>query len=168
MKTISIVRHAKSSWEHPELCDFDRPLRNKGLRRTQKVCEVIKQMELLPDQILSSRAKRALKTSELLCENLGWNTDIIKGVDEFYPGNVISFINQIKMMDDRTGHLLIVGHNPGVTDLLNHLAMNNGVDWIPTSGFAVLTSDIECWSNVEPNEWKIVHYIVPKQILNNE
>lgn len=164
MITLSILRHAKSSWDYPDLSDFDRPLRNKGIKRTQKVCTYLLERKIEPDLVLSSKAIRAMDTAKQVVENLNLEKSIIQGVEDFYPGSTSAFFNAMKQTDVEVNHLMVVGHNPSITDFANQLLVNKVIDWVPTSGLILLNNNADSWQDVQFKEWNLEDYIIPKQI----
>lgn len=163
MKTVSIFRHAKSSWENPHLDDFERPLLPKGINRTKKIINFIKAQELFPDIIYSSPAIRARHTAELLNENLKPKHQI-QWIESFYPGSVRQIIGQVQQTTKSLNHIMLVGHNPSLSDLAAKFTNDRNEWWIPTSGLVVFTFDIDSWNQLSTNQGKLLHYIKPKTL----
>lgn len=166
MKTLSILRHAKSSWEYPELVDFDRPILTKGVKRTILVCNELRRNNSFPDSIILSPALRAKETAAIVVEQLGLN-DIKNQTNKLlYPGYAKSMVEIISTTENSIEHVMIVGHNPGLTDLANHFLPNDSVDWIPTSGLVQIEFDSTSWKDITSNNAKWKRYLVPKELKN--
>lgn len=167
MKTLSILRHAKSSWEYPDLSDFERPLLNKGVKRTLLICKVLAENNSIPELIITSSAKRAKETAKIVLDKLNVPLHNLKKNKEFYPGYAKTFLKEISDVDKNISHLMIVGHNPGLTDLAYQLVKDENIDWIPTSGLVQITFDCEEWSEIDFSNAKLLNYLIPKQLKHN-
>lgn len=163
MKRLTIMRHAKSSWEFPELSDFERPLIEKGIKRTLRTCRFLHEKQLYPDTIFSSPALRAKDTAMLVAKNLPV-THEIQWIEPFYPGNPAAFIKQLSKADNSLNHILVIGHNPGLSNFACLLLNSTETDWIPTSGCAIIDIDIEKWEEPFAAKGKLLHYIKPKEL----
>ncbi|MCK9207786.1 MAG: histidine phosphatase family protein [Salinivirgaceae bacterium] len=163
MKVLSLMRHAKSSWEWPGLSDFDRPLLEKGIQRTHRTCQFMQEQKLLPQLVFSSRAVRARETALLVTECLKMKVEPL-WVEAFYPGGVRDFLKQLAAIDDQVHHILIIGHNPGISDFACHVLNNQMAEWIPTSGCVSLELDILNWKDAVAGKAKLLHYIKPKEL----
>ncbi|MBI9068330.1 MAG: histidine phosphatase family protein [Salinivirgaceae bacterium] len=163
MKTLTIFRHAKSSWDNADLSDFERPLLPKGIKRTKKSCQWMKENNIIPDLIVSSPAERAKLTAQIIQEQIG--SDIkIEFETNMYPGNQDQILEILENTDINCNHLLIIGHNPGITDITNCLTGEENIEWMPTSGFATLFFDTNKWSRIRNKKAQLMHYIEPKGI----
>jgi len=146
MKTLLILRHAKSSWKDEELDDHERPLNKRGLNDAPRMGEVIKEHDLVPEYILSSSAVRAHLTAELAAEQCGYEGEI-GGGRELYSFASADYLDALEKVDDGYSRVMVVGHNPGLEELAEWLT---GVyTSLPTATLAVLRLDIEHWSELE-------------------
>ncbi len=166
MKTLSILRHAKSSWDYPELSDFDRPLLNKGVKRTLLVCNSLLLEKSIPDLIISSPAVRALETVSIVVDKLNLNTNNSTINKLFYPGYSKTFADVILKIENRVNHLMLVAHNPGLTDLANRFLNNDSIEWIPTSGLVQIVFSCETWKDINTENASLKRYLVPKELKN--
>ena len=144
MKTLTLLRHAKSSWKHPGLDDFDRPLNKRGLRDAPAMGERLAQRESLPDRCLSSPAVRATATAVAVAEALGYPVDAIAWEPRIYEAASASLLDVLRAQPDTARHILLVGHNPGMTDFANALT-GDSLDNLPTAAAYTLTLPIEHW-----------------------
>lgn len=163
MKTLTIFRHAKSSWEFTDLQDHERPLLPKGEKRTKKSCAWLKKNQVIPDLIITSPAVRADITARMILDILALNIPIQLN-SSLYPGTEEQIIEILEEIPDKYNHVLIVGHNPGLTDVANMLLKEEIIEWMPTSGFATLQMDIDNWANIADVQADLAYYIEPKNI----
>ena len=150
MKTLILTRHAKSSWKHPFLADIDRPLNKRGERDAPVMGKRLSRRNLIPDALVTSPAARALATATAISEPLGYPTGKIIVEDVLYEASKDRLLDAIYSLDDAWGTVMIVAHNPGLTDLVNEL-FPYPVANMPTCGVAVLKFDIENWSDLGRN-----------------
>lgn len=164
MKTVSVVRHAKSSWEFPEIPDCERPLLPKGVKRTLALCGYLEEHQLIPDLLVSSTAVRAYETALLVRDALKLKSPIEKN-QLFYPGFAPDILEELRKTPNEVNHIMIFGHNPSVTDLVNRLAGKEVTEWLPTSGLITFQLDINQWNEVTETKGKILHKVYPKKLL---
>jgi phosphohistidine phosphatase len=164
MKTLVLVRHAKSSWDSPGLSDFDRPLNERGKKDAPEMAKRLKEKGIRPDLLVSSPAKRAKKTAKLFADEFNIDHDNIKLVDDLYLATQPAFHEAIASLDDEVETAILFSHNPGITEYVS-LLTNVRVDGMPTcAAFAVLaeTSD---WKNFQHAEKKFLFFDYPKNPL---
>jgi phosphohistidine phosphatase len=149
MKRLLLVRHAKSSWNHPGLDDFDRPLNKRGKHDAPMMAERLARRGIRPDAIVVSPAKRAKRTAKLLAEGMGVSQDHVRDEAQIYEASVPMLLQVIAGFDDNWSFVMLVGHNPGLTSLVNALA-GSVIDNLPTCGVADISLDIERWRDVAP------------------
>ncbi len=147
MKTLVIVRHAKSSWSDPGLPDHDRPLNKRGLRDAPLMGSVLAELGPPVDRVLSSSAARALATAELVVEEMGLPLDEIIIEEGLYHASSGEMIEIITEQEDYLDGLMLFGHNPGMTNLVNRLS-NLDLDNLPTSGAVILQYAVELWQDI--------------------
>ncbi|MEA3439840.1 MAG: histidine phosphatase family protein [Chloroflexota bacterium] len=164
MKTLFILRHAKSSWKHHDLADHDRPLNKRGVRDAVRMGELLRREELLPDLILSSSAVRARRTVELFIAGSGFEGELVVNRDLYahYPE---AYLDQLIMVDDRYGSVMVVGHNPGVEELLE--ALTGEWERMPTAALAQVSLSIRSWSELEgETQGELVNLWRPKELTS--
>jgi len=130
VKTLIIARHAKSSWDDPAMSDFDRPLNARGLRDLPRMAAALKARDLTPDLILSSPARRARTTAEHYHEVLGGTLQLDERI---YEASLMSLIYLAQEAFEQYNTVMIVGHNPGLTMLIDRLS-NKAIGNLPTAG----------------------------------
>ena len=159
VKTLYLCRHAKSSWKNPDLADFDRPLNNRGKRDAPEAGKRLQATGAKPQLLISSPAKRAIKTAQEVAAQLGYPKRKISTDERVYGGDLLSVIHKI---DDSHGCVALFGHNPGLTGLAEWLT-GERIGNIPTSGICGIKFDLPSWSQVDNHTGKLVFFDYPKK-----
>jgi phosphohistidine phosphatase len=160
-KTLYLVRHAKSSWSNPLLTDKDRPLNQRGRKSAPDMGRRLAEQGHRPDLILSSPAKRAFSTAKKIAGALDYDeAEIVKDNSLYFSGTG-SMLKMLDGLDDRYQKVMIVGHNPALTSLLNILC-DTMVDNMPTCAVAVIGFDVESWSELDMANSELLAYDFPK------
>lgn len=164
MKTLLLMRHAKSSWENSALSDHDRPLNKRGESACRLMGTFLGEQDLIPDRIICSTAVRARKTVEGLLETLPFADDIDYTRD-LYHADVDTMLEQLQLLPDDIEISMLVGHNPGMDDFLDIICDEQ--EHMPTAAIAEIKFDISHWHDLTDrtsaelkNLWK------PKEIQN--
>ena len=147
MKTLVIVRHAKSSWNDPGLSDHERPLNKRGLRDAPMMGARLAEWGPPVDRVISSSAVRALTTAELITQEMGLPWDEILVEETLYHASEEEMLDLIQDQEDYIDGLMLFGHNPGMTALVNDLS-DLGLGNLPTCGVVVIQFDVESWSQI--------------------
>ena len=161
MKRLYVVRHAKASWSNNVSSDYERPLDSKGESDIKKLSLYLKSKNYTPEYILTSAAKRTLETSKIISSVLF--DKIIPPLKEeplIYEASETTFLNIISSIDSKYNSLMIVGHNPTITSLINEVS-DAIIDHVPTSGIAVIDFKQPNWI-IKSNSGKIIEFIYPK------
>jgi phosphohistidine phosphatase len=161
MKTLYLVRHAKSSWDNPALADFDRPLNKRGQRDAPNMAKRLKEKKVLPDRLLSSPANRALTTCKTFAKILGYDENKIVTNESLYHAWEDSILKVVKSTPAFVNTLFVFGHNPGFTDFANGL-MNERINNIPTTGVVGCKLSIQKWEEIEWGQGKMFLFDFPK------
>ena len=146
MKTLFLVRHAKSSWDDAALPDKDRPLNARGKRDAPKMGKRLAKRDVTPDLILSSPARRALTTAQIIGKKLDYKLKNMVVDDRLYGGEADDLLNVIYKLRDKVECVMLFGHNPALTELAHRLS--SGITQLPTCAVAEFTFDVKSWSNV--------------------
>lgn len=162
MKTLFVLRHAKSSWDHPHLSDFDRPLNGRGEKAAPAMGEFMREKGLVPEVVIASPAKRARMTAERASAGGEFEAQIIFD-DRIYGAGASSLVYVISGIDDRYGSAMIVGHNPGFEMLVRALTREGGR--MPTAALAVIDLGIDKWSEVESGAGTLRGLFLPREIM---
>lgn len=148
MKTLLLMRHAKSSWSEPALDDHERPLNRRGERDAPAMARVIADGGWVPDLVVSSSARRARQTALVIAESSGWSADVWL-TRRLYLAEPREYLAVLGQLPDAASRVLVVGHNPGLEQLASGLS---GVEWVlPTAALVVFSLDVERWEDVGPD-----------------
>ncbi len=162
MKQLYIIRHAKSSWDNPDLKDHDRPLNKRGNRDAPMMAKVLRKKGALPDLILSSSAKRALDFAKIIAEETGYKKSKIEFNKEIYMADEDAMLNIIRSVRDNYNMIFMIGHNPDLTSFANSLSDCN-IDNIPTSGVVQIEFNTNTWKDIEFGKGIFVSFDYPKK-----
>ena len=161
MKTLLLVRHAKSSWDDHSIRDFDRPLNERGKRDAPLMAEKLYDNSVPIDVIVSSPAKRADKTAQAFAKKYGIGQDDLCLKTELYMADTGQFYEVICGINDRFDHAAVFSHNPGITEFANHLNVA-AIDEIPTCGIFAVTVQAESWTEFRNAPKKFWFFDYPK------
>ena len=160
MKTLYLVRHAKSSRDNPMLPDKDRPLNDRGKRDASRAAKKLAKRDAKPDLILSSPARRALTTAELFARKLDYKANDIVIDKRLYATSPDDLLEVIHGCGDKPKRVMLFGHNPELTELAHRLS--GKITDMPTCAVAEFAFDLKSWSNVGVQEPAKVTFHDPK------
>lgn len=160
MKNILLLRHAKSSWKNKGLNDIDRPLNKRGFKDAPLMAERFVSMNILPDLIISSSSKRTILTIEYFRKALTSKHEFII-TEQLYLANSDELLEILSNVDEKFRVVMLVCHNPGITDLANLLS-NEFTENIPTCGLAGFSYD-GIWSTIKNRSCKLIFFDYPKK-----
>ncbi len=161
MKTLILVRHAKSSWDDSSLDDRDRPLNGRGKKDAPAMGERLAKLGLEPDLILSSPAVRALTTAEILAKAFDYKRKKIVIDERMYGATPAMLLKLIHALDDDAQCAMLVGHNPEMSELAQHFSPK--IDDLPTCAVVELRLDVKAWAHVAPETLKRFELHLPKK-----
>lgn len=162
MKTLTIFRHAKSSWEEPGLSDRERPLNRRGDRDAPKMGKRLHEAGIRPSLIVSSPAVRAWTTARYVAEALSYPLEFLQREKDLYLASLDRILDVIVAQDNGFNNLLIVGHNPGLTDFVNYLQPGLTSN-LPTAGFVSVSIDQDDWNLYERPQTELLLHDYPKK-----
>ena len=162
MKRLTLFRHAKSSWKDASLADHDRPLNERGERDAPKMGARLLARKARPSLIMSSTAIRALTTAKQVAEALSYPMEFLQTERRLYLASPAEILELIESQEDNFHDLLMVGHNPGLTDLANHLLPDLGLDNLPTAGVVAMEFPARKWAELTQGNAKLLYYDYPK------
>jgi phosphohistidine phosphatase len=166
MKTLLLMRHAKSSWKDSELKDFDRPLNKKGKKTAPLMGHMIADQELVPDRIICSPAVRARQTAEAFVKTSGYKGEI-EFNEGYYMGEPNSYIEPLAKLPDEVERVLIVGHNPGLEALLQLLTSR--IESLSTGAIAYLVLSISHWQELtKDTPGELIQLWLPREFIKKE
>jgi len=161
MKRLFLCRHAKSSWKDTSLADIDRPLNKRGRKNAPEMGRRLAARDVKPDLILSSPARRALKTARLIARELGIDKSAIVVIDALYDSFPVRLLQVVREMEGCHEAVMLVGHNPEMTMLANILG-DLDIENVPTCGIVALDFTVESWRQVDEGNGILVFFDYPK------
>ena len=170
MKTILLLRHAKSDWSNPGLPDVDRPLAGRGKKDAPRMGKLLLRFKCVPDIIISSPAKRAQMTAELVAGTCGYKKPI-QYLESLYGGSSREIISILKNLPDMIERPLIIGHNPTLEETIGILLSPraNHPEYcikvrFPTAALICIETDIPHWELLKPGECNLLWMIIPRLV----
>ena len=160
MKKIVLIRHAKSSWDNPWLNDHDRPLAERGIKAAPIMGKGLLKRGIKPDLILSSSAERAVTTAKLIVEAMEASPEIIEIEPNLYHASPSVMMKYIHMQKDSKETIFLVGHNPGLNDLIEFLG--EYIDNLPTAGIFCFNLLVDSWAEMKAKTVKKDFWDYPK------
>ena len=171
MKRLTVLRHAKSSWDEPNIDDFDRPLNERGWKAARRMGKELKRRGMQFDFALASPAARVRETLDGLAEGYGEFRFATKFEPRLYAADTATLLELVHRLPDDAERVLLLGHNPGLQRLIVELTTDdeNGhrdrvADKYPTAALAVIQLPAEHWSEAAQRSGRIVELILPKEL----
>ncbi len=162
MKTLLLLRHAKSSWDDEDLDDHDRPLNKRGKKAAPRMGELLRDERIVPDLIVTSTAKRASKTAELAAKAAGYGGTILRD-HALYLAPPDRYVRVASRVQSNPERLMLVGHNPGIEMCMNMLTGDDRD--MPTAALAVIMVPIETWDEMSPGlRCELASFWSPKEL----
>jgi phosphohistidine phosphatase len=143
------MRHGNAQWKDPQISDFDRPLNRRGLSEAEAMGRRLMELQLVPTILLTSTARRAAQTAEIVARELGVSARNVRNEESLYLAPAEDILQIIQSTGPRIPHVLIVGHNPGISEAAHLLAPNRGIDTLDTAAACSFTFDTNSWSEVQ-------------------
>jgi phosphohistidine phosphatase len=166
MKNLTLVRHAKSSWEHPGLDDRDRPLNKRGERDAPLMGQRIAAAGIRPSLIIASPATRAWTTAKIIANEIGYPREFLQREIKLYHASLDTMLDVLVAQDTEFNSIMLVGHNPGLTTFANYLSpgiTNN----LPTAGVLSVDFEQDDWNLYSAPKTELVCYDTPKSALRD-
>ena len=162
MKTLTIVRHAKSSWNKPKLSDRERPLNKRGERDAPTMGQRLADAGIRPSLIASSPAVRAWTTARVIATRMSYPVEFLMRENNLYLASLSGLLDIVAEQDEVFQSLLIVGHNPGLTELANFLCPGLTTN-LPTAGVVSVNIDQDNWKLHDQPKTELVLHDYPKK-----
>jgi phosphohistidine phosphatase len=170
MLTLSLLRHAKSSWDDASLEDFERPLAKRGESAAPRMGRFMAEQGLAPQLILCSPAVRARQTLDLVLPHLAGGPTVVYE-DNFYLAAPSVLLARLRKVEGKVSHVMIVGHDPGMQGLAVELAGGGDAEALralaakfPTAGLAVIRFKARSWAKVGRDAGQLEHFMTPKML----
>lgn len=164
MKTLILVRHAKSSWDESGLSDIERSLNERGKKDAPEMAKRLRKRGLAVDLLVSSPAERAFRTARLFAKEFDFKKDAIQVEKTLYGALVSQFEEVVAGLKDKCDTVAVFSHNPGITEYANTLT-NVHTDNIPTCGVFAVQAGVESWKEFTKAEKSFLFYDYPKNPL---
>lgn len=166
MKTLILVRHAKSDWGNPGLDDFDRPLNERGKKDAPAMAQRLLDKKIKIDAFIASPAKRAAKTAKFFAEAYKQKKDEIDFREKLYLAEPATFFSVIASTNDKHNTIAVFSHNYGITDFANMLTATR-IDNIPTAGVFAIKVDCDKWADFKEARKEFWFFDYPKSGLKD-
>ena len=148
MKRLTLMRHANAEWKDPQISDFDRPLNRRGQSEAEAMARRLLELQLTPSILLSSSARRAEQTAEIITRELGVGPRNRRKEESLYLAPAEEILRVVQATGPRISHLMIVGHNPGISEAAHLLAPNRGIGGLTTAAVCSFTFDTHSWTDL--------------------
>lgn len=166
MKTVILIRHAKSSWDDPAMTDFERPLNDRGKKDAPEMAARLMKRQPKVDAFISSPAKRARKTATIFAKEYGLGKEDLVLVDKLYHASERNFLEVISQQPESLENIAVFSHNPGLTDFVNTLTPNEiRVDNVPTCGIFAISFEGN-WQTFKDAPKQFLFFDYPKNLLD--
>ncbi|MGB5247251.1 MAG: histidine phosphatase family protein [Woeseia sp.] len=162
MKTLTLLRHAKSSWDSPSLADSERPLNERGEEDAPVMAKRIAAAGIRPSLMISSHAVRAWATAKVVARELNYPLEFLQREKDLYLASTRRILDIVSRQDEGFNNLMVVGHNPGLTDLANYLIPDLTGN-LPTCGVVSVTIDCDTWELRQDAKRELLLYDYPKK-----
>lgn len=166
MRILTLVRHAKSSRDYPELSDFERPLTQRGRKDAPAIAAKLRKADLKPDLMVTSPALRAITTARLFADMLGILPEAISVNPHIYEASVQTLLHIIRTLPDGKREVMLFGHNPGLTHFAHQLA-ECPFDELPTCSAVRIELPVKAWTLVRHGVGKVLRFDAPKESKKN-
>lgn len=170
MKTVLLLRHAKSSWDQPNLPDPLRPLAPRGRKAAPRIGAYLAEKKLIPDMVLCSTARRAEETWQLVSEHLGEEI-LVQMRDDLYHASPLRLLGLIQVLPRTVEVVLLIGHNPTFEDLGLTLAASGQEEGLeemarkyPTGALAVIDFPVSDWGHIEAGGGYLRDFVRPRHL----
>jgi phosphohistidine phosphatase len=165
LKTLILLRHAKSSWKDESLEDIERPLNDRGVRATEVIGNYIRKHKIVPDLVISSPATRARQTADLVLKAA--RLKLQPRFDErIYEASAHRLLEVISQVEDAADRAMLIGHNPGFEELVEELT--GEFQRMPTCALACIEFNIEKWNKARPGEGNLKWLVTTKKLKRAE
>jgi phosphohistidine phosphatase len=166
MRRLTLVRHAKSDWKNSDLKDFDRPLNKRGQKEAPQMAEQLAAQQVRVDLMLTSPALRALETARVFARALNYPLRRLKGEERLYLAQPKDILEIVKGVGSRVRHLMLFGHNPGLSEFAQGLSNNPELGELPTCAVYSVELDVRSWSDAKFGDALNPSLTHPKSLLD--
>jgi len=161
MKRLTLIRHAQADDPLPDQPDWDRPLTRRGISDAVAMAKRLKSPRYKPELILASPALRTRQTTDIFAERFGLEAEQLKFIEESYLADAKRLLKVIQEHGANAKHVMLVAHNPGITELADQLSQERGIDAMPTCAIFTAEFNITHWSELLPASGVNVEFDYP-------
>ncbi len=161
LRRLTLLRHAKSSWQQADLDDHDRPLNERGERNAPTMGRRLAARGARPSLFITSTAKRARRTARLVARELGYPLEFLQSEPDLYLATPKTMLRILGDQPNNFSDIILCGHNPGITELASQLT-GISIDNVPTCGVVVIDVEVEEWSALAPAACQFKYFDYPK------
>jgi phosphohistidine phosphatase len=162
MKKLTVVRHAKSDWSLPDQQDWDRVLNRRGQRDAPEMARRLRSRKLKPERILTSPAVRALTTATIMAHELKVKAEHVLQDERLYLASAPDMLAVAREKGGNAAHLMVFGHNPGITEFVNRLSAGEQIDNMPTCAVFTAVFDIDDWGALDWGQGREAEFDYPR------
>ncbi len=166
MKTLFLIRHAKSSWTDINQKDFERPLDGAGITTAHEMAANLSKNTPAIDLFISSPAARTTETCKIFCRAFSFNENEIVFVPNLYEGSEKNYEAALSVVSDKHKQVALVGHNPGITYFANRIVPNKWIENIPACGIIAVESDCTSWKDFVASPSRLLFMDFPPKDLD--
>jgi phosphohistidine phosphatase len=149
VRRLTLMRHANAQWKDPQIADFDRPLNRRGNSEAEAMSRRLVELKFIPTILLASSALRAQQTADIVARELGVRARNRRSDESLYLAAPADILRVVQTTGPRIPHLMIVGHNPGITEVANLFTPAQSIEDLATAAMCTLTFDSRSWADVE-------------------
>jgi phosphohistidine phosphatase len=166
MKRLTLMRHGDARWNDPETDDFGRPLNRRGIAGAEAMARRLLSLELVPDRLIASTARRAEQTADIVARELALPVRHVLREEQLYLANALDMLRIVHATGPRIEHLMVIGHNPGASDLIHLLLPRGGISTLTTAALCSMVFEAEQWTGIGPDAAvREVHHEAPPSRL---
>jgi phosphohistidine phosphatase len=168
VKRVTLMRHGDAQWKDLEVADFARPLNRRGTAEAEAMARRLAELSLVPDLLIASPARRTQQTAEIVARELALGPRNIRYEEALYMAAARDILKLVGSLGPRVPHLMIIGHNPGISELAHLLAPGGEIDGLATAAICTITLDTDKWSDVTPTVVRdVVNEAPPSRLFSS-
>jgi len=165
MKRLTVMRHADARWKDAATDDFARPLNRRGMAGAEAMAKRLLELELVPDRLLASTARRAEQTADIVARELSLSIRHVQREEALYLASAADMLKLIQDTGPRIAHLMVIAHNPGASDLIHLLVPHGGISTLSTAACCSIVFDVEDWRAIGAQAVQQVQHEAPPSRL---
>jgi phosphohistidine phosphatase len=161
LKRLTLVRHANADWKDSQVADFDRPLNRRGMAEAEATAKRLFEQQLTPDLVVTSPSRRTQQTADIIAREHGFGSRRVKRDEHMYLATAEDILKVIRNTGPKVEHLAVVGHNPGLSELMKLMAPDVGVAELATGACCTMTLNVTMWNSVALGGGRDAKYEAP-------